>query len=198
LSVAEAVFLDRDGVINELIYHEEAGVIDTPFTLEQFRLLPDVDLAIKLLNQNDVKVFVVSNQPGLAKKHFTKEILESMTDKMHEELEALGAHIDGVYYCLHHPEATDLKYLKICDCRKPKPGLILKAVDEYSLELQHCYMVGDNLSDVKAGKSAGCKTILLGKLKCELCQLMDTENARPDYIATNLYDAVRIILGGSG
>jgi transaldolase len=189
-----AVFLDRDGVINELVYHEESGVIDSPFTLDQFRLLPYVGEAIKLLNQNDVKVIIVSNQPGIAKNHFTEAILEATTNKMEKELADLGASLDGVYYCLHHPEATNSKYLEICDCRKPKPGLILKAARELSVDLKHSYVVGDNLSDIKAGKAAQCRTILLGKLKCELCHLIESENVRPDHIATNLYEAAQIML----
>jgi len=190
----DAVFLDRDGVINELIFHEEAGVIDSPFTIEQLRLLPRVGAAIKLLNENNIKVIVVSNQPGIAKNHFTEAILEETTDKLKEELAVVGARLDGIYYCLHHPEATNLKYLKICDCRKPKPGLILTAARDLSIDLKHSYVVGDNLSDIKAGKAAGCKTILLGKPKCELCQLMESENAKPDHIAANLYEAVQIML----
>jgi transaldolase len=190
----DAVFLDRDGVINELIYHEEAGVIDSPFTVDQLKLLPRAAAAIKLLNQNNIKVIVVSNQPGIAKNHFTEAILEETTNKLKQELADLGARLDGIYYCLHHPEATNLKYLEICDCRKPKPGLILKAAKELSVDPRHSYVVGDNLSDIKAGKAAGCKTILLGKLKCELCHLMESENAKPDHIATNLYDATQIML----
>lgn len=84
LNRVDAVFLDRDGVINELIYHEEAGIIDSPFAVDQFKLLPHVGAAIKLLNQNNIKVIVVSNQPGIAKNHFTKAILEKTTDKLKE------------------------------------------------------------------------------------------------------------------
>lgn len=198
LNKIDAVFLDRDGVINELIYHEEAGIIDSPFTVAQLKLLPRVGAAIKLLNQNDINVIVVSNQPGIAKNHFTEAILEEMTDKLEDELADLGAHLDGIYYCLHHPEATNSKYLEICDCRKPKPGLILKAAKELSVDLKHSYVVGDNLSDIQAGKAAGCRTILLGKPKCELCHLMESENARPGHIAPNLYEAVQVMLGNDG
>ena len=190
----DAVFLDRDGVINELIFHEESGVIDSPFTVGQLKLLPRVGAAIKLLNDNNIKVIVVSNQPGVARDHFTEAILEETTDKLKDELAAQGARLDGVYYCLHHPEAPNPKYLKICDCRKPKPGLILTAARELAVDPGHSYIVGDNLSDIKAGKAAGCKTILLGKPKCELCQLMESENVRPDHIAVNLYEAVQIVL----
>jgi len=194
----DAVFLDRDGVVNELVYHEEAGIIDSPFTVSQVRLLPSAGPAIKLLNRNNIKVIVVSNQPGIAKNHFTESALQEMTSKLEEELASLGAHLDGIYYCLHHPEATNPRYLKICDCRKPKPGLILQAARELSVDPKYSYLVGDNLSDIRAGKAAGCQTILLGKPKCELCHLMEAENARPDYIAANLYEAVQIMLTDRG
>ena len=85
-----------------------------------------------------------------------------------------------------------------CECRKPKPGLMLQAARELSIDLSQSWMIGDGLTDVKAGKSAGCKTILLGRMKCELCQLMDEEDARPDAIASNLLEAVSIILNSEG
>jgi transaldolase len=190
----DAVFLDRDGVINELIFHEEAGVIDSPFTVAQLKLLPRVGAAIKLLNENNIKAIVVSNQPGVARDHFTEAILEQTTSKLKHELAAQGARLDGVYYCIHHPEAPNPKYRRTCDCRKPKPGLIITAAKELSVDPRHSYVVGDNLSDIKAGKAAGCKTILIGKPKCELCELMESENVRPDHIAANLYEAVQIVL----
>lgn len=189
-----AVFLDRDGVINELIYHREAGVIDTPFTLGQFRLLPGVVEAIRILNNEQIKVIVVSNQPGIAKNHFTRTTLNSTNRKMKSLLARGGAHIDSIYYCLHHPEAVKVRFLKVCNCRKPAPGLILKAARKFQIDTNNSYMVGDNLSDIKAGRAAGCKTILIGKHKCELCRLMQEENAVPDFIAANLLEAVERIV----
>jgi D-glycero-D-manno-heptose 1,7-bisphosphate phosphatase len=190
----KAVFLDRDGVINELLYHQEAGVIDSPFTVAQFKLLLQVGEAIRLLNKNGVKVLVVSNQPGIAKNHFTETVLAEMDRKMKEELASYQASLDGIYYCPHHPEAVNPEYLRVCECRKPKPGLILRAAADFHIDLQNSYMIGDNLSDIKAGIAAGCKTILLGKHKCELCHLMDEDGVRPELIVPNLYEAVRRIL----
>jgi len=190
----KAVFLDRDGVINELVYHQEAGVIDSPFIIEQFRLRPHVGEAIKLLNQAGYKTIVVSNQPGVAKNHFTLDTLKQIDVKMIGELRAQGAFLDRVYYCTHHPDGHNGDHRLVCSCRKPQPGMLLQAAKEFTLDLSQCYMVGDNLTDVKAGKNAGCRTLLVGKTKCELCHVMDEEGVRPDVIVSDLLEAAKIIL----
>jgi D,D-heptose 1,7-bisphosphate phosphatase len=190
----KAVFLDRDGVINELVYYEEAGVIDSPFTVEQFRLCSGVGKAIRRLNDSGFRVIVVSNQPGVAKNHFSLATLEQMDNKMAREINDDGARIDRVYYCPHHPEGKNPAYRMVCKCRKPEPGLLLQGLGDFRLNPEECYMIGDNLTDVQAGQRARCKTILLGKQKCELCQLMDELNAHPDKIARDLPEAVEIIL----
>ncbi len=193
-----AVFLDRDGVINELVYYEEHGVIDSPFTTDQLKLFPWAGEAIKKLTEAGYKVGIVSNQPGIAKGHLSQETFEKLRQKMKEELAQNGAAVDGEYYCFHHPDAVIESLRANCECRKPKPGLLLQAAKDIDIDLSQSWMVGDGLTDVKAGKSAGCKTILLGRMKCELCHLMDEEDARPDAIATNLMEAVSIILNSEG
>lgn len=193
-SMRKAVFLDRDGVINELIYYQEQGIIDSPFTLERFKLRPGVGEAIARLNRHGYKVIVVSNQPGVAKGHFTPSVLRQMDAKLEAELKRDGALLDGIYYCLHHPEATLTRYRRDCDCRKPKPGLLLKAAAEVGIDLRQSWIIGDNLTDIQAGKAAGVKTILLGKMKCELCDLMDEQCTRPDIIVSDLAEAVKVIL----
>jgi D-glycero-D-manno-heptose 1,7-bisphosphate phosphatase len=189
-----AVFIDRDGVINELIYHKESGVIDSPFTVRHFRLLPGVGEAIRILNDNQIKTVIISNQPGVAKKHMTLAALNAISRKMEKEIARYGGAIDSIYYCLHHPEAVDPEYRKACRCRKPAPGLILKAARELSIDPKNSYMIGDNLSDIKAGKAAGCRTILIGKQKCELCHMMHEEDAVPDFIIENLLQATELII----
>lgn len=191
----KAVFLDRDGVINELIYCEEQGIIDSPFTVEQFRLLPGASEAIKKFHQLGYRVIVVSNQPGIAKGYLSRETFERIRQKMKNELAKEETFLDGEYYCFHHPEAKVESLKANCECRKPKPGLILKAAEEMNIDLSESWLIGDGLTDIKAGKSAGCRTILLGRMKCELCQLMDEENARPDIIVENLLQAVAKIEG---
>jgi len=189
----KAVFLDRDGVINELVYYQEQGIIDSPFTVEQFRLLPGVGEAIKKLHEMDYKVILVSNQPGIAKGHMSEESFERIKNKMKNELAKEGTFLNGEYYCFHHPEAKVDKLRANCECRKPKPGLLLQAARDTDIDLSQSWMIGDGLNDVRAGKEAGCRTILLGRMKCELCRLMDEENARPDAITSNLVESVQTV-----
>jgi D-glycero-D-manno-heptose 1,7-bisphosphate phosphatase len=189
----KAVFLDRDGVVNSLVYHQEQGIVDSPFTVEQFVLLPHVGEAIVRFHDMGYKVILVSNQPGIAKGHLTSETFNEIREKMKEELLGGGASLDGEYYCLHHPEA-EIASLRInCACRKPEPGLLLQAAGEMDIDLSQSWMIGDGLTDVQAGKKAGCRTILLGRMKCELCHLMDIEDARPDAITSDLREAAQFI-----
>ena len=162
-----AVFLDRDGVINELVYHQEQEVIDSPFTPGQFKLIPGVTEALKTLHDDGYLTILVSNQPGIAKGHMTEKNFELIRQKMNSELSGDGAELDGEYYCLHHPEAVVEKYRVQCDCRKPLPGLLFKAAREKDIDLKESWLIGDNLSDIQAGKAAGCRTILIGTMKCE-------------------------------
>ena len=189
----KSVFLDRDGVISELVYSPEQGIIDSPFTAEQFRLLPGVGEAIKKLRAIGYRVILVSNQPGIAKGNLSEETFEEIRKKMEEELAKEGAFLDGEYYCFHHPEAKVERLKTKYECRKPKPGLLLQAAQDLDIDLSQSWMIGDGLTDVKAGKEAGCRTILLGKMKCELCHLMDEEDARPDAICSNLLETTRIL-----
>jgi len=191
--LVRAVLLDRDGVINEIVYFPELGLLDSPLNPYQFRILPDVPGAIKILNELGLKVIVVSNQPAIAKGKMTMGLFEKIRRKMKWELLKRGAHIDGEYYCFHHPQAKLSQYRANCDCRKPKPGLILKAAEDFHLELSECYVIGDGLTDVEAGKRAGCITFLTGGMKCDLCRLMNENGVKPDYVVPSLLHASEII-----
>lgn len=190
---ARGVLLDRDGVINELVYFPDIGIMDSPLNPDQFKLLPDAAKAIRALNDLGFKVVVVSNQPGIAKGKMNEKLFAEIRSKMKRELESEGAHLDAEYYCLHHPDAVKEEYRVNCDCRKPKAGLLLKALSELALGPSRSFSVGDSLMDIKAGKTAGCTTILIGSMKCDLCRLMDQENARPDFIVESLIRAIDII-----
>lgn len=191
-----AVFLDRDGVINEMVYYHEHGIIDSPFTVAQFRLLPGITQAINRFHDIGYKVVVVSNQPGVAKGHMSLEIFEEIRKFMVAEMARAGASLDGEYYCFHHPEAI-VEGLRVdCMCRKPKPGLLLEAANEMGIELTRSWMIGDGLTDIQAGKSAGCRTILLGKMKCELCSRMDENDSRPDAVCASLSQACDMVKVG--
>lgn len=187
------VFMDRDGVINRMVYDAEHGTLDSPAHPDQFELLSGAAEAIRALNDLGLPVVVVSNQPGVAKGKMTLALQEAITVKMRAKLAAAGAHLDGIYYCLHHPEASLPEYRVRCECRKPEPGLLLRAADELGISLSHSWMIGDGLTDVQAGKAAGCVTIWLGTLKCDWCQLAREKNAVPDLVAQDLAEVAQLI-----
>lgn len=175
------VFLDRDGVINEELY-------DYVKKKEDFRLLKDVGKAIKLLNENKILVIVISNQAGIGRGLYSKEIAEGINALMKEELAKRDAYLDAIYYCPHHPDDK-------CFCRKPEIGMFKEASSHFNFNLNNCIMIGDKIIDIEAGRKAGCKTglVLTGYGKK---MLEDRENwqFQPDFIADNLYEAVKLIL----
>jgi D-glycero-D-manno-heptose 1,7-bisphosphate phosphatase len=190
---SRAVFLDRDGVINEILFHQNLGIIETPFTPGQFRLKAGVGRAIRQINRLGFKAVVISNQPGVAMGNFSRTTLGKITDKMKRLLRRENASLDAVYYCLHHPEKGKGKLKVHCRCRKPKAGLLRLAASELNLDLRRSYLVGDSVLDVQAGRSAGCTTLLLAHLKCDLCQLMARRGVKPAFLAKNLGEAVKKI-----
>jgi D-glycero-D-manno-heptose 1,7-bisphosphate phosphatase len=189
----KAVLLDRDGVINRLVYHHDAGVIDSPFTPSQFELLPGASQAIRRLNDLGLGVAVVSNQPGIAKGHLTAELLESFERKMLSEVAEAGGRIDVIHYCLHHPDAVIQELKQRCHCRKPEIGLLERAARDLNVGLSDCYMVGDGIADLVAGVAAGCRTVFIGRWKCELCQFIEAPHVRPAFTAPSLWEASQII-----
>jgi D-glycero-D-manno-heptose 1,7-bisphosphate phosphatase len=137
---------------------------------------------------------VISNQPGIAKGKFTPALLDRMTEKMLNELAAAGAQIDAVYYCYHHPEGVIKEYQVNCDCRKPKPGLLIRAAADLKIDLGSSYMVGDGITDMQAGLAAGTKTILLyPSLKCYICEELSRRRVQPDHIVNSLLQASDLI-----
>jgi len=188
-----AVFLDRDGVINPLIYHQDQGIVDSPFTMSQFTLMPRVAKAVRLLNDLGLTVVVVSNQPGIAKRHFSPRLLRSFDLKLQSALKRHGGHIDAIYYCVHHPDAVVREYRRVCSCRKPRPGMLKRAARDLNLCLPDSFMVGDGLTDIEAGHRAGCRTIFVGRWKCEHCQFIRPSSLRPTFVAKDLWDAALLI-----
>ena len=184
-----AVLLDRDGVINELVYDREEGRVVSPFSARKLRVFPFVPAAVKEIRERlGFKVVVISNQPGVAKGQFTLAELERMKSKVRAALAKRRTAFDGEYYCLHHPDATIAKYRVECDCRKPKPGLLLRAARELRIDLSSSYFVGDGIVDIKAGRNAGCKTVLVGHMNSTLSRLVEQEDAVPDFIVHSLKD----------
>lgn len=192
----KAVFLDRDGVLNPLIYDAEHGVYDSPLNPDQFSLMPGAAEGIQMMNRAGIPIVLASNQPGIAKGKISKALFDQIDRKMQRVLRKLGCYLDGVYYCLHHPEGVDERYRGDCSCRKPKSGLLTKAAEENGFELEESFLIGDGLTDIEAGLKAGCKTILVGTEKCDICRKSAELGVKPDYIAPNLYEAARVITGG--
>ena len=188
-----AVFLDRDGVLNAMVYNPEFGTVDSPASPEEFQLLPGAAEAVRGINELGLLAIVASNQPGVAKGRFTLALLEATTRGMHQALAAAEARLDAVYYCLHHPGAVLPEYRAVCECRKPKPGLLLKAAREWNIDLAGSYVVGDGIVDLRAGRAAGATTIFVNARKCYYCEELNRQGARPDYWVPGLAEAVALI-----
>jgi D-glycero-D-manno-heptose 1,7-bisphosphate phosphatase len=189
----KAVFVDRDGVINDMVYDDEEGRVTSPVSARQLRVFPYVPSVVKKLRKEGFLVIVISNQPGVAKRQFTLGELGRMNRKIGAALEAEGTNFDAEYYCLHHPEALVPKYKVVCDCRKPKPGLLLRAAAEHRVNLLESFFVGDALMDVEAGKRAGCKTILVGHLNTFLTGMMERRQVFPDYVVPSLKEVPELL-----
>jgi D-glycero-D-manno-heptose 1,7-bisphosphate phosphatase len=188
-----AVFLDRDGVLNDLVFDEEEGRAASPVSARELRVFPFVAESVKRLKAMGFLVIVISNQPGVAKRQFTVAELERMNSKIRRDLASKGAALDGEYYCLHHPDGVVKRLSISCECRKPKPGLLLKAAKERDIDLGRSYFVGDGLIDVEAGRGAGCRTILVGHVTTFLTRLMEERRATPDYMVHTLKDVPALL-----
>jgi D-glycero-D-manno-heptose 1,7-bisphosphate phosphatase len=170
-----AVFLDRDGVLNE-----DLGYVAKP---EDLRLLPGVAQGLKELKQLGYKLIVITNQSGVARGYFTESDVENFHKHMNRELLKAGSvAIDGFYVCPHHSQGTIPQYTMACQCRKPGPVLVEQAVKDFEIDVGTSFFIGDKKSDIECGKQAGVKTILvLGKYE---------QNAGADYTVRNFDEAV--------
>ena len=169
----KAIFLDRDGTI--------AGDVPYCSRPEDFELLLGAAEGIRLLNEHGFKAVVVTNQSGIARGYFTEEMLAKIHDKLQKELAKRGARVDAIYYCPHHPDDN-------CDCRKPKPKMVLQAAIELDIDLSQSYIIGDNVMDTELAKRAGCKAGI---------RISETARAS-DWVASSFRDAVEQILRCEG
>jgi len=175
------IFLDRDGVINE---NSEHYIRST----EEFIFLPGTLEAIRRIALEEVFIFVVTNQSGVARGYFSKEILESIHGKMQEEIVRNMGRIDEIFSCIHHPD-------ECCDCRKPSTGMLNDALARYAIDSERMFLVGDSHSDIIAGNKVGCYTIMIRGPRYDLeTELLRKESQNPDAIVTDLNKAVDIIL----
>ncbi|MFZ2202610.1 MAG: HAD-IIIA family hydrolase [Microgenomates group bacterium] len=153
-----ALFLDRDGVMNRMV---KCGTgWDSPHKVEAVVLVPETVEVIRWANDRSIPVIEISNQPGVAKGKLTQKESDAIQRKVEYLLGQKGARLDKVYVCPHHPNGVVPGLTRECDCRKPKPGLLLRAAKEVGIDLEKSVFLGDKESDALAGKAAGCKTII--------------------------------------
>lgn len=189
-----AVFLDRDGTINE-----EVGYLNS---LDKLRMIPGTFEAIRLINQSGLKAVVISNQSGVARGYFDEALVEMVHARIQALLNEHGAWIDRFYWCPHHPTQGIGAYRRACLCRKPEAGLILRAVEEMDIDLARSYMVGDMPKDIEAARKAGVKGILVktgyGEESLKSAKNDPAANffssMPPDYVAADILDAAKWIM----
>ncbi|MGV8141879.1 MAG: HAD-IIIA family hydrolase [Candidatus Woesearchaeota archaeon] len=182
----EAVFLDRDGIINE--------EVDLLHKIEDFRLIEGVTDAIRTFNDSNIPAIVVTNQPVIARNLCDESDVEKIHEYMKNELRKGGAYLEYVYYCPHHPEknhpGSNPKYRIECECRKPKTGMLMQAKKKFGLNLKNCFMIGDTTTDIKTGTDAGCRTILI---KTRYKGKDNKHDIKPEYEFDTLMDAAEFI-----
>lgn len=184
-----AVFIDRDGTLNDMVYDETHGTFDSPRRAGQVRLRPGAAEFVRGVRAAGFRAIVVTNQPGIAKGTLTQADLDAVHGRLAELLAEGGAAWDAVYVCPHHPGVST------CDCRKPKPGLLLRAAQEHGIDRARSWMVGDGLVDVGAGRAAGCRTILVANLKIEQIErFLAFDHGAPDHLARSLVETLPLIV----
>lgn len=178
-----AVFLDRDGTLNVEVNYLHR--------IEDFVMIPGAAQAIKALNAAGYLVIVVTNQAGIARGYYDESALHRLHEHVSQALAREGAEIDAIYFCPHHPD-----FVAPCDCRKPAPGMLLQAAADHRIDLARSWLVGDTLSDMGAGRGAGCRTVLVrtGYGARSESELATGTAARPDAITDDVGAAVRYIL----
>jgi len=184
-----AIFLDRDGTVTE-----EVGYVNDP---NRLTLLPRSGMAIKLINQSPFKAILTTNQAGVARGYFPERMVIEVNKWLETLLQIEGAFLDKIYYCPHHPQAGKKPYRNKCRCRKPLPGMLIKASKDFNLDLSKCYVIGDKLSDITFAKNVGSKAIIVksgygaGELKLNKID----SSMKPLFIAEDLLEAVLWIFG---
>ena len=183
-----AIFLDRDGTICE-----EVGYVNH---LSRSRLLPGSLEAIRLINQAGLLAVVTTNQSGVARGYFSEDLVEAVHAQLLSAVSSGGARLDAIYYCPHHPSEGSPPWRAACDCRKPKPGMILRAAREHGIDLAGSYVVGDSVVDIEAGAAAGLPGVLVltGYGRGLLEHQKHRFKTEPAHAAEDLLGAVRFIL----
>lgn len=180
----KVVFLDRDGTINE-----EIGYLHR---IEDCEFVPRAGEAIRLLNEHHYKVFVITNQAGVAKGLYQEENVHILHQYMQEKLNEMGAFIDGFYYCPYHPDGIVEQYKRQSDCRKPGIGLIKEVEKTMEIDKANSWMVGDMGSDMQTGRNYGIKTILVST--GHGMETYEKQNCPYDYYVKDIYEAVLLLI----
>ncbi|UBF26524.1 HAD family hydrolase [Kovacikia minuta CCNUW1] len=180
-----AIFLDKDGTLIE----------DVPYNVDpdQMRLTVGVE-SLRQLHESGYLLIIISNQSGVARGYFPEAALEPVKQRSRELLAQFDIPLTDFYFCPHHPEGMVGKYAIDCHCRKPKPGLLLQAAHDYTIDLSQSWFIGDILNDVEAGRRAGCQTILLDN--GNETEWIFSPDRIPHHVATDLSEAVDVIEGG--
>ena len=183
-----AVFIDRDGTISE-----EVGYINNP---SRFRLFPFAADAVKHLHDSGWLAILVTKQAGVARGYFSEEMIQIVHGAMTANLESNGAKLDAIYYCAHHPSVGEPPFRLDCDCRKPKPGLVTRAAQDFEIDINESWMVGDRYSDIELARNAGLKSafVLSGYGRGEWEHQSAGWTRKPDLVADNLLEAVHLIV----
>jgi histidinol-phosphate phosphatase family protein len=180
----KAVFLDKDGtLIDDIPYNVDVNLI---------RLAPRAEEALQLMSQSGYGLFVVSNQSGVAAGYFPESALTAVEHHLRRLFATMGVRLEGFYYCPHPQTVEDAR--TACDCRKPLPGMILRAATEHGIDLAQSWMVGDILSDIEAGNRAGCRSVLVGDEPVSKADWLDA-NRRPYAVCDDLWQAAQLITG---
>ena len=183
-----AVFIDRDGTISE-----EVGYVNHP---SRYRVFPYSAEAVRTLNEAGWLAILVTNQAGVARGYFAEEMIGSVHNLLRQELERGGARLDAIYYCPHHPSVGDAPYRLDCDCRKPRPGLIHRAAEDFEIDLARSWMVGDRYGDMELAHNAGVRAafVLSGYGRGEYEFQRAAWRREPDLVAEDLLEAARRIV----
>lgn len=183
-----AVFIDRDGTISE-----EVGYVNHP---ARFRLFPYSAEAIRILNDAGWLAILITNQAGVARGYFAEDVIHRVHDQLTRDLQNESARLDAIYYCAHHPSVGEPPYRFDCDCRKPKPGLIQQAANDFEIDLAASWMAGDRYSDVELARNAGLRSafVLSGYGRGEWEYQSQSWSHRPDLVCENLLEAVKSIV----
>jgi len=189
--MAPCVFLDRDGVLTELVFNSSTGIHESAKAKEDLVLCNGVGRELLRLRQCGFLLVVISNQPDIAKGKVASGDLAQVERAFVDEMNGAGVPADGVYYCYHHPAGILPELTGKCDCRKPATGLVDSAVADLDIDIDKSWFVGDRDSDIECGRSAGCRTILVRSIEARKA---GWGSCSPDHVAEGLEEAVEIIL----